>query len=72
MGLSGGKDFVIDKKLENESRSFYLRDTLTVEIPELNDGDYMINAASGKDISNYITYSSARISLASRVDNRGV
>ena len=32
----------------------------------------MINAASGKDISNYITYSSARISLASRVDNRGV
>ena len=72
VGLSGGKDFVIDKKLENESRSFYLRDTLTVEIPELNDGDYMINAASGKDISNYITYSSARISLASRVDNRGV
>lgn len=72
MGLSGGKDFVIDKKLENEARSFYLRDTLTVEIPELNDGDYMINAASGKDISNYITYSSARISLASRVDNRGV
>lgn len=72
MGLSGGKDFVIDKKQENEARSFYLRDTLTVDIPELNDGDYMINAASGKDISNYITYSSARISLASRVDNRGV
>lgn len=72
MGLSGGKDFVIDKKLENEARSFYLRDTLTVDIPELNDDDYMINAASGKDISNYITYSSARISLASRVDNRGV
>lgn len=72
MGLSGGKDFVIDKKLENEARSFYLRDTLTVDIPELNDGDYMINAASGKDISNYITYSSSRISLASRVDNRGV
>ena len=72
MGLSGGKDFVIDKKLDNEVRSFYLRDTLTVDIPELNDGDYMINAASGKDISNYITYSSARISLASRADNRGV
>lgn len=72
MGLSGGKDFVIDKKLDNEALSFYLRDTLTVDIPELNDGDYMINAASGKDISNYITYSSARISLASRVDNRGV
>lgn len=72
MGLSGGKDFVIDKKLDNEVRSFYLRDTLTVDIPELNDDDYMINAASGKDISNYITYSSARISLASRVDNRGV
>lgn len=72
MGLSGEKDFVIDKKLDNEVRSFYLRDTLTVDIPELNDGDYMINAASGKDISNFITYSSARISLASRVDNRGV
>lgn len=72
MGLSGEKDFVIDKKLENEARSFYLRDTLTADIPELNDGDYMINAASDKDISNYITYSSARISLASRVDNRGV
>lgn len=72
MGLSGEKDFVIDKKLENEARSFYLRDTLTVDIPESNDGDYMINAASGKDISNYITYSSARISLASRVDNRGI
>lgn len=72
MGLSGGKDFVIDKKLENGTGSFYLRDTLMVDIPELNDGDYMINAASGKDISNYITYSSARISLASRVDNRGV
>ena len=72
MGLAKGKDLVIDKKLENEVCSFYLRDTLTVDIPELNDGDYMINAASGKDISNYITYSSARISLASRVDNRGV
>lgn len=72
MGLAKGKDLVIDKKLDNEVRSFYLRDTLTVDIPELNDGDYMINAASGKDISNYITYSSARISLASRVDNRGV
>ena len=72
MGLSGGKDFVIDKKLENDARSFYLRDTLTVDIPELNDGDYMINAVSGKDISNYITYSSSRISLASRADNRGI
>lgn len=72
MGLSGGKDFVIDKKLENGTGSFYLRDTLTVDIPELNDGDYMINAVSGKDISNYITYSSSRISLASRSDNRGI
>ena len=72
MGLAKGKDFVIDKKLENDARRFYLRDTLTVDIPELNDGDYMINAASGKDISNYITYSSTRISLASRVDNRGI
>ena len=72
MGLSGGKDFVIDKKLVNEVCSFYLRDTLMVDIPELNDGDYMINAVSGKDISNYITYSSSRISLASRADNRGI
>lgn len=72
MGLSGGKDFVIDKKLENGTGSFYLRDTLMVDIPELNDGDYMINAVSGKDISNYITYSSSRISLASRADNRGI
>lgn len=72
MGLSGGKDFVIDKKLENGTVSFYLRDTLMVDIPELNDGDYMINAVSGKDISNYITYSSSRISLASRADNRGI
>lgn len=72
MGLSGGKDFVIDKKLENDARSFYLRDTLTVDIPELNDGDYMINAASGKDISNYIVFSSSRISLASRRDSRGI
>lgn len=72
MGLSGGRDFVIDKKLENDARSFYLRDTLMVDIPELNDGDYMINAVSGRDISNYITYSSSRISLASRADNRGI
>ena len=72
MGLSGGKDFVIDKKLENGTGSFYLRDTLMVDIPELNDGDYMINAVSGKDIINYITYSSSRISLASRMDSRGI
>lgn len=72
MGLAKGKDFVIDKKLENEVCSFYLRDTLMVDIPELNDGDYMINAVSGKDISNYITYSSSRISLASRMDSRGI
>lgn len=72
MGLSGGKDFVIDKKLENGTGSFYLRDTLMVDIPELNDGDYVITAVSGKDISNYITYSSSRISLASRADNRGI
>ena len=42
---------VIDKVLKNEVCSFYVGDTLTVDIPELNDDDYDVKAESDKVVN---------------------
>lgn len=63
---------VIDKELKNSVRSFYVGDTMTVELPPLDDGTYSAEAKSGKDCRASISYDSYRISVAVRTDSRGL
>ncbi len=62
---------LIDNVLKNDTGSFFVGDTLSMDIPELSDGEYFIVAKSGK-IEGILPYSSHRISLASRTDSRGL
>lgn len=45
--------------------------TLTLDLPQINDGEYEIKAVSGKE-EDYITFQSRRISFAARTENRGI
>lgn len=73
MALSSVKSAgaVIDKTLKNERCSFYVPDTLTLDLPQINDGEYEIKAVSGK-VEECITFQSRRISFAARTENRGI
>lgn len=62
---------LLDMELKNDACSFYVEDTLTVDIPDADDGVYVIEAVSGKN-SNMTTYESYRISVALRTDSRGL
>ncbi|MDY5302466.1 MAG: hypothetical protein SPH63_05520, partial [Candidatus Cryptobacteroides sp.] len=73
MALSSVKSAgaVIDKTLKNERCSFYVPDTLTLDLPQINDGEYEIKAVSGK-VEECITFQSRRISFAARTENHGI
>lgn len=59
-----------EKLISNPRRSFYVTDTVYMELPALPDGEYRVKARSGKtEASN--TFQSYHISLAGRNDNRG-
>ena len=69
---------VLDKKSEirkwnlvNPKRSFYLYDTVSVDIPALEDADYIFEVSSGKDITAETTYAQYTISLAVRKESDG-
>lgn len=62
---------LLDKSLKDTVRSFYVQDTLTVDIPPVDDGEYRFEAKSGKVIYTE-HYGSHRISLAKRTDSRGI
>lgn len=63
---------VIDRELKNSVRSFYVGDTMTVELPPLDDGTYSVEARSGKDCRALMSYDSYRMSVAVRTDSRGL
>ncbi|MBP5483654.1 MAG: hypothetical protein J6X99_05285, partial [Bacteroidales bacterium] len=54
----------------NPTGSFYLEDTVTVDLPLLEDGDYMAEAVNGK-ISDQASYTQYTLSIATRIDGRG-
>lgn len=65
-----GSKMVLSESLDNPQCSFYVKDTVSVDLPVVDDGDYVIVAKNGKCVSSR-RYSSHRISVASRTDSRG-
>ena len=65
-----GSKTVLSESLDNPQCGFYVKDTVSVDLPVVDDGDYVIVAKNGKCVSSR-RYSSHRISVASRTDSRG-
>lgn len=65
-----GSKTVLSESLDNPKCSFYVKDTVSVDLPVADDGDYVIVAKNGKCVSSR-RYGSHRISVASRTDSRG-
>lgn len=65
-----GSKTVLSESLTNPTCSFYVKDTVSVDLPVVDDGDYVIVAKNGKCVSSR-RYGSHRISVASRTDSRG-
>lgn len=65
-----GSKTVLSEGLANQKCSFYVKDTVSVDLPVVDDGDYVIVAKNGKCVSSK-RYGSHRISVASRTDSRG-
>lgn len=65
-----GSKTVLSESLANQKCSFYVKDTVSVDLPVVDDGDYIIVAKNGKCVSSR-RYGSHRISVASRTDSRG-
>lgn len=65
-----GSKTVLSESLANQKCSFYVKDTVPVDLPVVDDGDYVIVAKNGKCVSSR-RYGSHRISVASRTDSRG-
>lgn len=67
---AAGSKTVLSESLDNPQCSFYVMDTVSVDLPVVDDGDYVIVAKNGKCVSSR-RYGSHRISVASRADSRG-
>lgn len=67
---AAGSKTVLSESLDNPKCSFYVKDTVSVDLPVVDDGDYVIVAKNGKCVSSR-RYGSHRISVASRTDSRG-
>lgn len=65
-----GSKTVLSESLSNPKCSFYVKDTVSVDLPVVDDGDYVIVSKNGKCVSSR-RYGSHRISVASRIDSRG-
>ena len=61
---------VLSESLANPKCSFYVKDTVPVDLPVVDDGDYVIVAKNGMNVSSR-RFGSHRISVASRTDSRG-
>ena len=65
-----GSKTVLSESLANPKCSFYVKDTVSVDLPVVDDGDYVIVAKNGMNVSSR-RFGSHRISVASRTDSRG-
>ncbi len=57
---------VFDTMVANEKGSFYVPDTLVVEVPDFADGDYVLVLLEGKDAVYHASYPKHTVSLAQR------
>ena len=68
--LREGKKTLKTWQLANLTRSYYLQDTVTVDLPGLPDGSYTLEAVSG-ELTAQETYSQYTLSLALRQEAGG-
>ncbi len=66
-----GNTVLMDRTLDNTAKSFYVRDTIRLELPGMDDGSYTINCRSGKESLSF-DYDKYTLSIASRRDSRGL
>ena len=64
-------DTVFETTVENPVRSYYALDTVAVDIPVLDDGDYRIRCYDGKDELGQCSYPKYTLSVAVREDSMG-
>ena len=69
--VKSGSSVLMDRTLDNAAKSFYVRDTIRVELPKLDDGTYGIECRSGKESLSF-DYDKYTLSIASRRDSRGL
>lgn len=63
---------VYEVLLKNPDGSFYAPDTLTLDLPSLDDGEYSIRCYDGNDQIEQCHYPKFTLSAAVRTDNKGV
>ena len=68
--LRSEKKTVKTWKVKNTVNSFFVQDTLKIQLPVLSDGEYTLEAKNGK-LSAQDTYVQYTLSIAHRVDSRG-
>ena len=59
---------LIRKTLNNPKKSFYVQDTLRVELPKCDDGDYIFTARNGK-VTSKAEWTKKTLSIALRKDS---
>ena len=62
---------IISRKVENPARSFYVYDTVAVDLPAIGDGSYYAKVKEGK-VSRNIGFEKKTLSIALREDSEGV
>jgi len=68
--LLEGKNKVATWNAQNPKNSFYVRDTLRLDLPALKDGSYTAEAVNGKE-STMCQFEKYTLSIASRTDAEG-
>lgn len=69
--VTRNEDKIYETLLENPARSFYAPDTLTLDLPSLDDGEYSIRCYDGKEQIGHCHYPKYTLSVASRVNDEG-
>ncbi len=69
--LKNGGSVLVDRTLDNAAKSFYLLDTLTLDLPKLDDGSYEVECRSGKESLDF-DYDKYTLSIAGRRDSGGL
>ena len=69
--VTRNEDKIFETLLENPAGSFYALDTLTLDLPSLDDGEYSIRCYDGKDQIGHCHYPKYTLSVASRVNDEG-
>ena len=69
--LESGEKALYTAEVKNPVKSFYVRDSVEVDVPAFEDGSYVYEVNGGKDIDDYANYEQYRLSAALQCDAEG-